>query len=238
MKKTVSILLAISMLFACSVMPVYGITEDTELEYTSVKLHRGQSIKNKLWDADKKVTWSSTNKKVATVSKYGRIKGRSFGKCTVKATTEGCVFKCKVRVVPRKPDFDAKITAVDVKDGGLPFVRVRIKNYSKRVLLIYPNATYRDYTHNKYALKLSTDAVKVKAGKSKTLKFWDYNYELWNFAGRSDPDVFAAIESDLRYKFKYDGKIRKGRTRWIDDDGSYPHKSTYGSGIPTRAALR
>ena len=243
MKKLLSIMLAAAMLVSIAVLPVYGITEDTELEYTSVKLYRGKSIKNYLYDADKKVTWSSTNKKVATVSKHGLIKAKSFGKCTVKATTEGYVFKCKVKVIPRKPDFDAKITAVTDKYSH-PLVKVRIKNYSNRVLLVYPNATYRDYTTNKYAMKLSTDAVKIKAKKSKTLKFWDYNDELWNFAGRNDPDVFACIESSLRYKFKYDGKIRRGRTYWYtktDKDtyrDSFLHKSVYGSGIPTRASLR
>jgi uncharacterized protein YjdB len=47
----------------------------------------------------KTVTWTSSNKRVATVDKSGKVKGVKKGKCTVTATTwNGKTVKCTVIV--------------------------------------------------------------------------------------------------------------------------------------------
>ena len=48
----------------------------------SAVLIKGQKIVLKVTGTDKKVKWSSTNKKVATVNSKGKITARSAGSCT------------------------------------------------------------------------------------------------------------------------------------------------------------
>jgi uncharacterized protein YjdB len=44
------------------------------------------------------VTWTSSNKKVATVSKKGKVTAKGAGTCTVTVKTGGKSYKCTVRV--------------------------------------------------------------------------------------------------------------------------------------------
>lgn len=87
------------------------VTEDPELELCSSKvtLKKGASkaldadvIKNKKDSNKYKVQWSSTNKKVATVSSQGKVKAKKSGTCTITASIEGTDIEtsCKVTVKP------------------------------------------------------------------------------------------------------------------------------------------
>ncbi len=58
----------------------------------------GKSVKLKVKNTSKKVTWSSSNKKVAKVSKAGKVTGVKAGKATIKAKVDGKALKCKVTV--------------------------------------------------------------------------------------------------------------------------------------------
>lgn len=49
-------------------------------------------------NTSKKVTWSSSNKKIATVSKKGKVKAKKKGKCTITAKVNGKKYKCKVTI--------------------------------------------------------------------------------------------------------------------------------------------
>ena len=59
-----------------------------------------------------KVKWSSSNKRVATVTTYGEVKGVKPGKCTITAKVDGVKLKCKVTV--KKPVY-AKSIKLDKK---------------------------------------------------------------------------------------------------------------------------
>lgn len=48
--------------------------------------------------AKKKVRWSSSNKKVATVTSTGLVRGRAVGTCTIRAKVGGRTLRCKVSV--------------------------------------------------------------------------------------------------------------------------------------------
>lgn len=54
----------------------------------------------------RKVTWKSSNKKIATVSSSGKVKGKSYGNTTIQATfmkgNKKTTLKCKVTVGPSK----------------------------------------------------------------------------------------------------------------------------------------
>lgn len=68
------------------------------LNKTTAKIKRGKKLKLKVLNAAGKVKWSSSNKKVATVSKSGVVKGKRKGKATIYAKVKGKTYKCKIRV--------------------------------------------------------------------------------------------------------------------------------------------
>lgn len=72
-----------------------------KLNKTEIKLEVGKSAKLKLKGA-KAIVFVSSNKKVAKVSKTGKIKAKKAGKCTISVyDTEGNEYKCKVTVTKR-----------------------------------------------------------------------------------------------------------------------------------------
>lgn len=62
-----------------------------------------QTLKLKLKNAKaKKVKWSSSKKKIATVSKNGKVRARKTGKTTITATYKGKKYKCKITIKKAK----------------------------------------------------------------------------------------------------------------------------------------
>ena len=59
----------------------------------------GGKSKLKLENADGKVKWKSSNKKIATVSSTGKVKAKTIGKATVTAICNNKQYKCKIVVL-------------------------------------------------------------------------------------------------------------------------------------------
>lgn len=74
-----------------------------KLNKSSSSVYIGKSIKLKATVKGKssKVTWSSSNKKVATVSASGKVTGKKAGKVTICAKANGKTAKCTVTI--KKP---------------------------------------------------------------------------------------------------------------------------------------
>ena len=99
-KKRISILLLAGLLL----MAVLGNAVSTQAA-SKVKLNRkkatitvGKSVTLKVKNAKKKVKWSTSNKKVATVNKKGKVTGEKAGKATITAKVGRQKYKCKVTV--------------------------------------------------------------------------------------------------------------------------------------------
>ena len=99
-KKRISILLLVGLLL----MAVLGNVVSTQAA-AKVKLNRkkatitvGKSVTLKVKNAKKKVKWSTSNKKVATVNKKGKVTGKKAGKATITAKVGRQKYKCKVTV--------------------------------------------------------------------------------------------------------------------------------------------
>jgi uncharacterized protein YjdB len=69
-----------------------------KLNKTKVTLCVGQTAKLKLTNSSSSVTWKSSNKKTATVSKSGKVTGKKVGTCTITAKVGKKSVKCKVTV--------------------------------------------------------------------------------------------------------------------------------------------
>ncbi len=64
------------------------------------------------------VTWSSSNKRVATVSKKGVVRGRYAGTCTITAKYKKRTFKCQVTVLRNSYDSLRATNPVNEKNMG------------------------------------------------------------------------------------------------------------------------
>ncbi len=117
-KKAPPIKIIIAAAAACAVIAgviIFFVTRGTpvekiKLDQKSITLEEGQfySLDYKITPkkaTDKKLTWSSSDKDVATVDKKGQITAVEEGECTIKATaSNGVTAKCKVTVEEAGPD--------------------------------------------------------------------------------------------------------------------------------------
>ena len=69
-----------------------------KLNKKSATIYVGKTVKLKVKGNRKKVKWSSSNKKVATVSSKGKVKGKKAGKATITAKVGNKKLKCKITV--------------------------------------------------------------------------------------------------------------------------------------------
>lgn len=69
-----------------------------KLNKTKASIYNSKSIQLKLLNAKGKVTWSSSNKKIASVNKNGKVTGLMAGSATITATNAGKKYTCKITV--------------------------------------------------------------------------------------------------------------------------------------------
>ncbi len=91
----VSLVMIVLMLPVCGNMEVKAAKLD--LNYSYFTMTGGYTVKL-IAHTGAKVKWKSTNKKIATVSKTGKVTGRKKGKCTIVARSGKRVGKCKITV--------------------------------------------------------------------------------------------------------------------------------------------
>ena len=142
-----------------------------------------------------KVTWKSSNKKIVTVSKTGKIKAIKLGKATIYAKYKGITYKAKISVTYMKPNMAALIYDYDTRDNS--FI-LKIQNNSSKPITILKGTTKVldcDYTSYDRRVKLSKVYI-INPGKIKTIRFKVIGSRTW-------PD-----HNDFRlyYYFKLDGK--------------------------------
>lgn len=111
-------MLALAMVLALvapMVLPAASVTAEAatvKLNATKKSIYVGKSFTLKISGTKKAVTWTSSKKSVATVSKKGKVTGKSAGKAVITAKVGGKKYTCTVTV--RKDDyvtnapFDAK----------------------------------------------------------------------------------------------------------------------------------
>lgn len=94
----------ISVILVCVAL-VFGSTQVNVEAKSKIKINKkivtikmGKTTKLKLKNNKKKIKWSSKNKKIATVSQKGIVKGKREGKTTIIAKVGKKKYKCKVIV--------------------------------------------------------------------------------------------------------------------------------------------
>ena len=95
--KSLSILLmALALCVSCLSVSTYA--AQVRLNYSEVSLFVGKSKTLKVKGTKNKATWKSSNKKIATVSKTGKVLGKKAGTAVITATVGGNSYKCSVTV--------------------------------------------------------------------------------------------------------------------------------------------
>ena len=115
-RKTISSFLALLLILIVMASPISVNAAQVKISKKSIALYVGQSKTLKLKNLKKKyiskVKWKSSNKKVATVSKKGKVVAKKQGKATITAKINNKKYKCKVFVtIPTfYPNQKTKIT--------------------------------------------------------------------------------------------------------------------------------
>lgn len=113
LKKLISMALAVTMLVTLMTPSPVLAKSKVALNKTKATIYVGSSLKLKLNGTSAEVKWSSSDKKIATVSKSGKVTGKKAGSVTIKAKTGNTTYKCKVTV--KKPCLSK--TALNLKIG-------------------------------------------------------------------------------------------------------------------------
>lgn len=103
-KKIITVI-SLSLIVAFTIPQVLPAVQSVDVAHAAVKLNKksaailvGKSVRLKISGTKKKVTWKTSDKKIATVSTNGLVKGIKSGKATISAKVGKKTYKCKVTV--------------------------------------------------------------------------------------------------------------------------------------------
>ena len=186
-----------------------------KLKTTSLSLLIGEKYVNQLLYSSSSIKWKSSNKRIATVDKKGKITAKKSGSCTITAISGGKKFSCKVKVVRLDPNFGAVL--YDYNSRGKTYT-VKFKNNGKKSITILSSnakALHDDYKSLDRSLKVKKTVI--KPGKTAYIKF-----------RASKQPYYDSDEYTIQYKFTYDGATYTGQT-WCEESIYKKGKSWYGT---------
>lgn len=190
------------------------VENNINLKEDSITIQEGESSKIRLYEIYKrgKVKYSSSNKKIVTVSSTGKIVGKKKGKATITVKVKGKKLKCKVTVKKAKLKFFSEFTYYNTRDN---IIWIRVHNHSfKPVTIISSGAKLIDWDYKKYdrSLKLTGNkkSITIKGNKKKYVGFKVIGTNTWPGEDRKD----------IKFKIKFNGKTYT-RTATYDDSCSY-----------------
>lgn len=112
------------LVFALVLILVYtpaSAAKKVKLNKVKVTLRVGKTVTLKLKNNKKKVKWSSSNKKIATVTQKGKVKAKKAGKATITAKVGKKKYKCKVIVQGKLKDrTSTKVTPAPISTSTPP----------------------------------------------------------------------------------------------------------------------
>ena len=89
------------LLFMCVLMMVPATTTEAapKLSKTEVTIQVGEKVRLKVKNTTKPITWSTSDKSIATVNQNGVVKGKSTGDVTITAKVGKKKLECEVTVI-------------------------------------------------------------------------------------------------------------------------------------------
>ena len=116
-----STLLALMMIVTVAVVPASAAS--VKLSRSSISLTKGYSTTLSVSGTTSKVTWSTGNKNVATVSSKGKVVGKKVGSTYIYAKVNSSTLKCRVNVVAGK--IAVGQSSVELEPGDTTKIRIK-----------------------------------------------------------------------------------------------------------------
>ena len=113
MKRIMAFVLAAALMLPVTFSETSEAKKKITLNKKNVTLYVGKSVQLKVKGTKKKVTWKSSRKKVAMVSKKGKVKAKKTGTARITAKVSGKKLVCKVKV--KKKSNPKKTAAASTK---------------------------------------------------------------------------------------------------------------------------
>ena len=119
MKKVATLLLSLLVIIGAFVVgfevPAQAASK-VKLSKKTVKLEVGKTKKIKVKGTTDKVTWATSDKKVATVNSKGKITAKGEGSCKITATVGSKTLTCKVTVTAKQSSskFDSSVKVGEI----------------------------------------------------------------------------------------------------------------------------
>ncbi len=154
-RKTLSVIIAFALVL--SLFHVMPASAKVKISATKKTLYVGKSTTLKVTGTKKKVKWSSSSKKVATVTQKGKVTAKKKGMATIKAKVAKSTFKCNVTIkdvnnteptstqIPVKEDEIVNINKLLCEDENISVVFKEIKN--GKIILAVSNKSNDDFIY-------------------------------------------------------------------------------------------
>lgn len=94
-----------------------SVSAKVKLNQKTLYMSKGDKETLKITGTKKKVTWKSSNRKVATVSKKGKVTAKKAGKTTITAKVGGKKLKCKIVVEKKEINRARKLRDYVIRKG-------------------------------------------------------------------------------------------------------------------------
>ncbi|MGN1304497.1 MAG: Ig-like domain-containing protein [Oscillospiraceae bacterium] len=185
-------LLALMMIVTVAAVP--SSAASVKLSKSSISLTKGYSTTLSVSGTTSKVTWSTGNKNIATVSSKGKVVGKKVGSTYIYARVNSTTLKCKVNVVAGKISVGSSEVELDPGKS----VKVRIKALGSHSLSVSTSnqkvvkATWSGAKFNGNYIDLTLKAVNPGSAR---VKVYLKNYK--NIYKYIDVDVIGDESDDI-----------------------------------------
>lgn len=185
-------------MFAVMMVPIQA-KASVMLNAKTKTMSIGEKATLRVYGATSKVKWSSSNKKVATVTQGGKVTAKNAGTATIKAKVSKKTLKCKITVKKPAKTYESKVVYEDENaiitftgisgDEGNYRIDLMVENLSKRDLVIQ----VEDFSINGFMVD-PICSMEISSGK----KIKD-GIKVWDVLGDVTPmSEVSAIETKFR----------------------------------------
>ena len=170
LKKHFSFIIAVLMVISLIIIPRTAQAASVKLNKTKLTMNVGGVYHLKVSGTNKKVTWSSTDSKVASVSS-GKVKAKKTGTATITAKIGSKKLKCQIKIKDQRALYEKVL----LQSGGKCFYLMDIDRNGTPDLIVSSNrGVIVDYSV--YTIKNGKVIYAGQcSGKGMTYQFLQYN---------------------------------------------------------------
>lgn len=188
-----STLLALMMIVTVAVVPASAAS--VKLSKSSISLTKGYSTTLSVSGTTSKVTWSTGNKNVATVSSKGKVVGKKVGSTYIYAKVNSSTLKCKVNVVAGK--IAVGQSSVELEPGDTTKIRIKaLGTHSLSVSTTDKSVVKASWSGAKFSGNYINLTLKAVGSGSARVKVYAKNYpkSVYKYI---DVDVIGEDDDDI-----------------------------------------